>query len=102
LEQVGKSKIAAQEGKRQTQRPCLLTENGPSHVATELAIWLDRQGMRHIRGQPHHPMMRGKIERRLLSLKSRISRGRQQNYFGSITRTGLPSSQARMFSTICP
>jgi putative transposase len=54
------------------QRPRLLSDNGPSYVATELADWLDRQGMRHTRGKPYHPMTQGKIERWHLSLKSRI------------------------------
>ena len=32
------------------QRPRLLSDNGPSYVASELADWLDEQGMRHTRG----------------------------------------------------
>ena len=54
------------------QRPRLLSDNGPSYVASELADWLDEQGMRHTRGKPYHPMTQGKIERWHLSLKSRI------------------------------
>jgi putative transposase len=54
------------------QRPRLLSDNGPSYVAAELADWLDDRGMRHIRGKPYHPMTQGKIERWHLSLKSRI------------------------------
>ena len=54
------------------QRPRLLSDNGPSYVASELAEWLDEQGMRHTRGKPYHPMTQGKIERWHLSLKSRI------------------------------
>jgi len=54
------------------QRPRLLSDNGPSYVASELADWLDQQGMRHTRGKPYHPMTQGKIERWHLSLKSRI------------------------------
>jgi len=54
------------------QRPRLLSDNGPSYVAAELADWLGQQGMPHTRGKPYHPMTQGKIERWHLSLKSRI------------------------------
>jgi putative transposase len=54
------------------QRPRLLSDNGPSYVASELANWVDQQGMRHTRGKPYHPMTQGKIERWHLSLKTRI------------------------------
>lgn len=54
------------------RRPRLLSDNGPSYVANELADWLEDQGMRHTRGKPYHPMTQGKIERWHLSLKSRI------------------------------
>jgi putative transposase len=54
------------------QRPRLLSDNGPSYVASDLAEWLDEHGMRHTRGKPYHPMTQGKIERWHLSLKSRI------------------------------
>jgi putative transposase len=54
------------------RRPRLLSDNGPSYVAGELAEWLEGQGMRHTRGKPYHPMTQGKIERWHLSLKSRI------------------------------
>jgi transposase InsO family protein len=54
------------------RRPRLLSDNGPSYLATELADWLGQQGMSHTRGKPYHPMTQGKIERWHLSLKSRI------------------------------
>jgi transposase InsO family protein len=54
------------------QRPRLLSDNGPSYVASDLSDWLENQGMRHTRGKPYHPMTQGKIERWHLSLKSRI------------------------------
>jgi len=54
------------------RRPRLLSDNGPSYVAAELADWLGEQGMSHTRGKPYHPMTQGKIERWHLSLKSRI------------------------------
>jgi putative transposase len=54
------------------RRPRLLSDNGPSYVASDLADWLLDQGMKHTRGKPYHPMTQGKIERWHLSLKSRI------------------------------
>ena len=54
------------------RRPRLLSDNGPSYVASDLSDWLEEHGMRHTRGKPYHPMTQGKIERWHLSLKSRI------------------------------
>src|SRR5215468_8601927 len=51
------------------QRPRLLSDNGPSYVASDLSDWLHDQGMKHTRGKPYHPMTQGKIERWHLSLK---------------------------------
>jgi len=44
-------------------RPRLLSDNGSSYVSADLAKWLDRQDMDHVRGAPYHPMTQGKIER---------------------------------------
>lgn len=60
------------------RRPRLLSDNGPSYVASDLSDWLEDQGMKHTRGKPYHPMTQGKIERSHLSLKSRIL---LENYF---------------------
>ena len=54
------------------RRPRLLSDNGPSYVASDLSDWLGEQGMKHTRGKPYHPMTQGKIERWHLSLKIRI------------------------------
>lgn len=54
------------------RRPRLLSDNGPSYIASDLSNWLEEKGMRHTRGKPYHPMTQGKIERWHLSLKSRI------------------------------
>jgi putative transposase len=62
------------------RRPRLLSDNGPSYLATELADWLAQKGMSHTRGKPYHPMTQGKIERWHLSLKSRIL---LENYYRS-------------------
>jgi putative transposase len=63
---------AGLDGVQTHRRPRLLSDNGPSYVANELATWLGGQGMRHTRGKPYHPMTQGKIERWHLSLKSQI------------------------------
>jgi putative transposase len=53
-------------------RPRLLTDNGSSYIAGDLAEWLKRRGMTHIRGAPRHPQTQGKIERWHQTLKNRI------------------------------
>jgi transposase InsO family protein len=53
-------------------RPRLLSDNGPSYIASDLSKWLADRDMKHTRGRPYHPMTQGKIERWHLSLKSRI------------------------------
>jgi RNA-directed DNA polymerase len=46
-----------------TQRPRLLSDNGASYVAGDLANWLEGKGMQHVRGAPYHPQIQGKIAR---------------------------------------
>ena len=53
-------------------RPRLLSDNGASYVSGELAEWLDRESIRHIRGAAYHPLTQGKIERWHQTLKNRI------------------------------
>jgi RNA-directed DNA polymerase len=53
-------------------RPRLLSDNGSSYVASDLATWLDDKGMEHVRGAPYHPQTQGKIERWHQTLKNRI------------------------------
>ena len=59
-------------------RPRLLSDNGASYIAGELADWLDNKGMDHVRGAPYHPQTQGKIERWHQTLKNRIL---LENYF---------------------
>jgi putative transposase len=61
-----------------TQRPRLLSDNGSSYIATDLAKWLDDRNIKHVRGAPYHPMTQGKIERWHQTLKNRIL---LENYF---------------------
>jgi transposase InsO family protein len=44
-------------------KPRLLSDNGSSYIAGELAEWLDDQDMEHVRGAPYHPQTQGKIAR---------------------------------------
>ena len=53
-------------------KPRLLSDNGASYVSGELAHWLGRQNMSHVRGAPYHPQTQGKIERWHQTLKNRI------------------------------
>ena len=53
-------------------RPRLLSDNGSSYLANELAAWMDDHQMKHVRGAPYHPMTQGKIERWHQTLKNRI------------------------------
>ena len=55
-------------------RPRLLTDNGSSTIAGDLAEWLEGQGMTHTRGAPYHPQTQGKIERWHQTLKN-VRRG---------------------------
>ena len=59
-------------------RPRLLSDNGSSYIAGDLAKWLDAHKIKHLRGAPYHPMTQGKIERWHQTLKNRIL---LENYF---------------------
>jgi transposase InsO family protein len=59
-------------------KPKLLSDNGPSYIAGELAEWINDHGMSHVRGAPLHPQTQGKIERWHQTLKNRIL---LENYF---------------------
>jgi putative transposase len=59
-------------------RPRLLSDNGSSYVAADLAKWLAARNIKHLRGAPYHPMTQGKIERWHQTLKNRIL---LENYF---------------------
>ena len=59
-------------------KPRLLSDNGPSYIAGELAEYIEAQRMSHVRGAPFHPQTQGKIERWHQTLKNRIL---LENYF---------------------
>ena len=54
------------------QKPRLLSDNGSSYVAADLANYLEGKGMDHVRGAPHHPQTQGKIERWHQTMKNRV------------------------------
>ena len=66
------------EKARVAHRPRLLSENGSSYIAGDLAEWLEEKKMKHVRGAPNHPQTQGKIERWHQTLKNRIL---LENYF---------------------
>ena len=53
-------------------KPRLLSDNGSSYVAGDLADFLEDKGMDHVRGAPHHPQTQGKIERWHQTMKNRV------------------------------
>ena len=59
-------------------KPRLLSDNGPSYIAGELADYIEANSMSHVRGAPFHPQTQGKIERWHQTLKNRIL---LENYF---------------------
>src|SRR5215469_16819141 len=63
---------------RPNPRPRLLSDNGSSYIAGDLAEWLGARNISHLHGAPYHPMTRGKIERWHQTRKNRIL---LENYF---------------------
>ena len=59
-------------------RPRLISDNGASYVAGDLARWLGGKGIARIRGAPNHPQTQGKIERWHQTMKNRVL---LENYF---------------------
>jgi putative transposase len=53
-------------------KPRLLSDNGSSYIAGDLADWLGDRKITHVRGAPYHPQTQGKIERWHQTLKNRI------------------------------
>ena len=53
-------------------KPRLLSDNGSSYIAGDLAEYLEDKGMKHVRGAPYHPQTQGKIERWHQTMKNRV------------------------------
>ena len=82
-------KASGCDSARVLHKPRLLSDNGPSYIAGELADWIADHGMSHVRGAPLHPQTQGKIERWHQTLKNRIL---LENYF-------LPGDLERQIET---
>jgi putative transposase len=63
---------------RVRHRPRLLSDNGPAYLSGDLAKFLKRKQMEHVRGAPFHPMTQGKIERWHRTMKNVV---KLQNYY---------------------
>ncbi len=60
------------ENAQVAHRPRLLSDNGASYIAGDLAQWLVDRGIRHIRGGPFRPQTQSKIERWHQTMKNHI------------------------------
>jgi transposase InsO family protein len=63
---------------RVRHHPRLLSDNGPAYISKELAEFIKRKDMQHVRGAPYHPMTQGKIERWHRTMKNVV---RLENYY---------------------
>ncbi|KFG89481.1 Transposase, orfB [Sphingobium herbicidovorans NBRC 16415] len=68
----GASAPTAAPSRSSRRRPQLLSDNGPSYIAGDLADWLEDRKIEHIRGAPCHPQTQGKIERWHETMKNRV------------------------------
>ena len=66
------TRVDGRQPRRSDAPTRLLSDNGSSYIAAELADWIDDHDMDHIRGAPYHLMTQGKIERWHQTLKNRI------------------------------
>jgi putative transposase len=65
-------------GLSKSQRPKLLSDNGPCYISNELKQYVQENAIKHIRGKPNHPQTQGKIERYHRSMKNII---KLDNYY---------------------
>lgn len=78
-------------------RPRLLSDNGSSYIAADLATWLHDAGMTHTRGAPNHPMTQGKIERWHQTMKT-VSSSRTTSCPAISNARSAPSSSTTTIS----
>ena len=67
-------------GLKKPERPKLLSDNGSCYISTELANYLNKAGINHVRGRVRHPQTQGKIERYHRSMKNVI---KLDNYYST-------------------
>ena len=65
-------------GLPRTQRPKLLSDNGPCYISDQFREYLENMDIKHVRGKPNHPQTQGKIERYHRSMKNII---KLENYY---------------------
>ena len=82
-------------------RPRLLSDNGSSYVAGDLARWLQDKGMEHVRGAPYHPQTQGKIERWHQTLKNLILLNNCKRLADPLVRSMTEACKAGLGSTRC-
>jgi len=58
--------------------PRLLSDNGSCYINSELAEYIEDNGMSHVKGKPNHPQTQGKIERYHRSMKNVV---KLENYY---------------------
>lgn len=59
------------DGAKVLHKRRLLSDNGSSCIAADLADYLEDNGMKHAQGAPMHPQTQGKIERWHQTIKNR-------------------------------
>ena len=64
---------ARSQGHTVSNRPVLLSDNGPGFVGEVLRDFLKARGIRQIHGAPYHPQTQGKVERLNRKIKEQIS-----------------------------
>lgn len=65
-------------GLDKSNAPRLLSDNGSCYISSELAEYIEDNGMSHVRGKPNHPQTQGKIERYHRSMKNVV---KLENYY---------------------
>ena len=65
-------------GLDENNRPRLLSDNGSCYISSELADYIHKNKMSHVRGKPMHPQTQGKIERYHRSMKNVV---KLENYY---------------------
>ena len=65
-------------GLDKSNSPKLLSDNGSCYISSELAEYIEDNGMSHVRGRPMHPQTQGKIERWHRSMKNVV---KLENYY---------------------
>jgi len=63
----------------------LVTDNGPQFTAEEFAVFLKRNGIKHIKVAPYHPSSNGAVERLVQTFKKAMRASEEWTYLVSAT-----------------